>query len=1274
MLGSGCWSLARTVIIFLVALNASTSLAIDSDADGIDDIADNCITPTAVNANQCDADGDGYGNWCDPDYDNDGGVTPADFGVFLVALQSGTPGSPPIEDHTCDGSVSPEDFGRFLAHYGGSPGPSGLSCAGTSPCLESDTDGIPDHQDNCTEIANLDQLDSDSDGFGNACDFDLDNDGIRSGVDVQAISCAFTGELASYPGADWDDDGLMEGSDFESIFPFLPLDAGSAPGPSGVATANFVANDHLEDDDSDGILNYADNCIETPSLDAILSWDGDHDGFGTACDADYDEDGDVDQADVDEFIAAISSGAYSEEIDHDGGGSLGSGDFSIVLAQFSQGAPGPNGYLCPGFIPNLQLATYDESAQWVARGGEVLVNIPSFPAGVGEDSSFFGTVADYEVSSGPACEGLASCLTLDAVNGTVLFESDPSGTALSSRFEIVSRNPRSGAPTSWATIEVEQFSPAGSTFAAGDLIPHALVIYNSNVPESQTIAEYYRDKRGLTTDQLCAVEMPPGLYATGVDLKGARAQVLNDCLCRTSLLEGTVENCGVDNPTGVAAKTKITHLVIIRGVPARLHAMGWTGDEEEPSLDPFLAYSLFNDVELLDCVETPSTCQGSDFLPTIVGATPTGSFESAVPFLAITKNDIARDDNLPYEDESWIPQLQISAATTRHLRGVVTARDRFAAYGRIEGTSIAQAQRLIDRTLAAESQGFRGNVLTETPSVWERSRELTSSFDPVCQSYVSSSALWPLSDCRAGTTWSTSQSNVSAVPGEPNSEIPLAVNVGLFLGLNPGSEGSPLPVNGHSGFDGFPVMANWRKTNPACTPLCESQGDPAACAAASEDPFGDLDTSCVGGEDGLIGFQLRSYPVSYYGFYPPGWSSGETGHDERTPPEVRADGGASGAQYLHVGTADLSDPDDSECTRASGAVESCREQVVTRLQRNLSYSPALTLSTPRTFDVSFSYRSQTSGTFRVALRFLSSSGIYHSEVVNIPVTASSTWTAIAPASLTVDSSEVSNIQELAIQFSAGFGAGFSGFIDVDAIQINEANLGDLLAADVGSFEVEHQKWTTLGDYASNAIERLGAVGWWGSGGHFRTRGYAFASANRMMQAFFSGRSLGESVALAGRLKSGLLYGDPLYRPSAASLFFVGENSAKQFTVDGAGYPPYSPVSSYAGQVITSSNIETFRNLYVNVLHGSDNILTTKWAIASCTGTPGVPIKAENCSSWNELPEQHGAAKEVAIDWTQTLINPLVDQFVVVRLRVWNPGEEEHELTDYAYIDYRANSL
>jgi hypothetical protein len=98
-----------------------TSAAPDSDGDGIADTLDNCILVS--NANQRDTNGDGYGNICDPDFNNNGIVDSQDGALLRNAF-----GSPAFPDRDLNGNglVDSNDGARLRARFGQPPGPSGL--------------------------------------------------------------------------------------------------------------------------------------------------------------------------------------------------------------------------------------------------------------------------------------------------------------------------------------------------------------------------------------------------------------------------------------------------------------------------------------------------------------------------------------------------------------------------------------------------------------------------------------------------------------------------------------------------------------------------------------------------------------------------------------------------------------------------------------------------------------------------------------------------------------------------------------------------------------------------------------------------------------------------------------------------------------------------------------------------------------------------------------------------------------------------------------------
>ncbi|MFK7886789.1 MAG: thrombospondin type 3 repeat-containing protein [Gammaproteobacteria bacterium] len=93
----------------------------DFDGDGVANTNDNCTE--AANPDQRDTNGDGFGNLCDADLNNDGVINVLDLGILRSAFFSTNADA----DFNGDGTVNVLDLGILRSTFFMAPGPSGLA-------------------------------------------------------------------------------------------------------------------------------------------------------------------------------------------------------------------------------------------------------------------------------------------------------------------------------------------------------------------------------------------------------------------------------------------------------------------------------------------------------------------------------------------------------------------------------------------------------------------------------------------------------------------------------------------------------------------------------------------------------------------------------------------------------------------------------------------------------------------------------------------------------------------------------------------------------------------------------------------------------------------------------------------------------------------------------------------------------------------------------------------------------------------------------------------
>ncbi|NJN64192.1 MAG: hypothetical protein HC882_04475, partial [Acidobacteria bacterium] len=223
----------------------SNATQLDTDGDLVGNSCDNC--PLTPNRDQRDTNGNGTGDACEGDFDEDG--VPGDDGDGSADPCTG--GNRTACDDNCPSNANADQ--------------SDLDGDGIGDLCDTDRDGdgVLDINDNCDNVANATQLDADNDGIGNVCETIVRVIG-GTGVPVYGEDASDSFGKSGVVG-DFNNDGTQ---DLAVGAPFAdgPLNnranAGAVyilygPIPAGVDLANIAANVEIYGQDAGDEFGFA---------------------------------------------------------------------------------------------------------------------------------------------------------------------------------------------------------------------------------------------------------------------------------------------------------------------------------------------------------------------------------------------------------------------------------------------------------------------------------------------------------------------------------------------------------------------------------------------------------------------------------------------------------------------------------------------------------------------------------------------------------------------------------------------------------------------------------------------------------------------------------------------------------------------------------------------------------------------------------------------------------------------------------------------------------
>lgn len=670
-----------------------------------------------------------------------------------------------------------------------------------------------------------------------------------------------------------------------------------------------------------------------------------------------------------------------------------------------------------------------------------------------------------------------------------------------------------------------------------------LILVNDNSIDSPQVGSYYAQRRDINPDNIAHLKVRPGFFMSWDQFKNMRDQII-------SFMQNRIK---ADNPgftpvicnespspyycdesmQQLRENTGFRYIVTTRGIPTRMRVEDPASELSTPngptSVDNYLKYWLLNYIPI----------------------------------------DIA----LKFTERETDFGLNGSG-----MRLVDPAIDKELIVGRIDGINLEKAKALVDRAIAAEQTGIYGNIYTTNGSNNFNGNSWTyqySIFNDVSEHCIGD-AYNPSSffshdkesidgrvptDCLVRAVPTSDDSGSDTVPGDDRYRLPLVDDALVYLGYLDSQ------TTGAGDLDRF---LNWRKNDACSVTLCEDAADVALCQASSIDPFKEINTECVGLADGFMGYNYRSYPLTYLTVWPTAWnmtqankyySRGAGEFNNAAFPEIRSDTGVDDNFSVWFSNNDsVNSPGCYSSSDFSVAADQPCDDI-----RDISFSQRVAFSartvnivSPQVYEVSYCYKSENiTDTADFMLRLDTHEVTGGSEKVLVGTQSIGSF-AMGDSDWNCESKQFEinpdvfiddalNYNGLKIEFYTN--GTLAGSVAMDNISLKEVGDDTELLVN-GSFTEGHKNVGT-GDYAANYLSRLNGVAFWGSVSHHQSGGHAFDSHESATLAYFMrGLPLGDSVWFNENNNSGLLYGDPLYSPVAIHINPVaGSNDRIEGAVD-----------------------------------------------------------------------------------------------------------------------------